>query len=471
MAIPRKWAKVYRVNPSAPSGTQTGSLNYTTISAAIAAANADNTFGNGYDNGPETRRLILVDPGTYTEQVNVPHFVDIVGSSGNRADVVINYTGAGATISCGGITTYLAHLTVTQGGTSSGGGIYPLHDDALPGANGNTPFAPQSLVVNNCTFTSNNPNRTSAMGIGMPGRSNYLFVNCTFNSYPTPTTGGPTLILHNTASQRFSSAAVFVNCIADAKGGTTPLVVTDLGSGQPDRISWVGGSAITTGPNQVQLTNSAGSTLQLALDPAVFTTAVTGATTASAVTYTASLASVGVGGNPQEIDSFYYPSRIRQSLVITPQCDISGFSTLTADRIYYIPVPIPAAVNVKDVLASVGTIGGGFASGLYYDDGSGKPAAYMTRSPGRLTVAAGLNTSPGLFVRTVFPGTGVIWIGIATESSTATYLSSNYLSTMRTVYYQDLTPGSWTQLPTTATPVALPAGTVVPVASLLTSTS
>lgn len=470
MAVPRKWVKVYRVNASTPSGTQTGSLNYTTISAAITACNNDNAFGKGYDNGPETRRLILVDPGTYTEQVNIPHFVDIVGSSGNRADVTINYTGAGATISCGGITTYLAHLTVTQGGTSSGGGIYPLHDDALPGANGNTPFAPQSLVVYDCSLTSNNPNRTSAMGIGMPGRSNYLFVNCTFNSYPTPSTGGPTLILHNTAAQRFSAAAVFVNCIADAKGSTTPLVVTDLGSGQPDRISWVGGSAITTGSNQVSLTNSAGSTLQLALDPTVFTTAVTGATTASAVTYTKSLASVGIGGNTKDIDSFYYPSRIRQSLVLTPQCDISGFSTLTPDRVYYIPVEITAAVNVKDVLASVSTIGGGFATGLYYDDGTGRPANYMTRSPGRTTVAAGLNTSPGLFTRTVYPGTGVIWIGIATESATATYLASNYFSTMRTLYYETLS-GGWSQLPTSATPVALAAGTVVPVASLLTSTS
>ncbi len=470
-ARPKKWIKVYRVNPNSLGSSQTGTQTFTTITAAIAQvatdAGAAATGGHGYDPGPEFRRLILIDPGTYNEQITgFTNFTDFIGSSGVAGDVIVTQGGAVPTIEAGGKTSYMANMTILQTGSSSAGGVYPLHDDAVNGSNGSSPNGPQSLVCHNMIFTSQNANRTSAMGIGMPGRSNYLFIGCAFNAYSG---GGPALNIHNTASQSFPASCIFYNCTSTANGTSTVLNCTDLGSGQSDRIAWIGGTMVTTGSAQVNLVNSAGSTLQVVLDPSVVTTAVTGATTIGSVSYTTTLPTYGVGGNTKDIETYYYPSKIGQILTIgNPNATPSGFASLTANRLYYMRVPITAAVNCQKILIGCSATGGNVWGGIFTDDGTGKPGDYLSPRLSAVAAAAGTMTLTTGYLRTLYPGIGSAWIGIVADSGTPTFLTSSYLSTIEPCYYQDLTPG-FSALPTTATPVAVTAGTVVPVAQLLTS--
>ena len=122
---PNTYEHTYHVGP-----TQT----YATIGAAVTAARAAFVaeYGSSPSPRPENRVAILIDPGDYDEQIwrdgnKLGNFIDYIGTSGNRADVVIHntapwITGAGAGTPLVRVAdTYLANLTL-----SLTGGTYPV---------------------------------------------------------------------------------------------------------------------------------------------------------------------------------------------------------------------------------------------------------------------------------------------------------------------------------------------------------
>ncbi len=468
---PRQWAKVYRVNNSGSlPAEQTGSAVYATIAAALAAVATDRgtvLTGTGYDAGPEHRALILIDPGTYSEQVSPGRsFVDLVGSSGNAADVIITQSTAAATLELAGDTHYVANLTLRQTGTASGGGIYPMHTDSSPNRPGSTAAsAPQQKTFVNVVFESQNANRAEAAGVGLYQREMVTFIDCVFK----PMGNSSALNMHNTASQKWPATCTLVDCTINS-GSNSCFQVSDLGSGQPDRITWIGGALTTTGANQVTWVTQTGTTLQLVLDPTVATKPILNNTNPSTVVWARSPWSLdAIGGRSGDIDAFYGPSSAGVPQVLVPPCGPDANATLVANRLYYLPVEYDATVLSKTVRVMVGSTPAGIISaGLWLDDGTGKPGGYMAHKTGPgVTLTAGALTITLNYLRRFFPGYRRMWLGLVVDNAASKVATSSTLSGMVPCYYQDLTAG-FSSLPTTATPVALTAGDVVPIGAVVT---
>jgi pectinesterase len=72
-----------------------GSGNYTSVQAAVNAVPTNNS----------SRVTISIKPGTYHELVSIPSnkpYISFIGSTGNAADVVIEYNNASGTTKPGG---------------------------------------------------------------------------------------------------------------------------------------------------------------------------------------------------------------------------------------------------------------------------------------------------------------------------------------------------------------------------------
>ena len=465
---PRHWAKVYRVNASALPSEQTGSAVFSTIAAALAQIATDRgtvLTGTGYDAGPEHRALVLIDPGTYAEQVAPAiNFVDFVGSSGVASDVTIVYTGAGATMELAGYTTHVAHLTLSLGGTASGGGIYPMHADSDALAPGSK-YAPQVKTFVDVTFVSTNPNRGEAAGLGIYAREQALFLDCTF----TPYAGSTGVNVHNTSTQTRAGTCTFVDCAITTSGGATCMQVSDLASGNADRIVWIGGSMTTSGANQIVWTAQTGTTLQLSVDPAVVTTPILNNTNPTTVSWSSSPWSIDVdGGESSFLNDYYRPLTVGRTTIVAPPSAPDGNAALTANRLYYLPVDVGSAILTKTIRVMVGSSPtGNIAAGLYQDDGTGKPGGYLTTKVPPITATAGVMTLVCAYLRRIFPGNRTLWIGIVVTDTASKVATSSTLAGAAACYYEDLTPG-FSVLPTTATPVAVTATDVVPFGTVVT---
>jgi hypothetical protein len=420
--------------------------------------------GTGYDPGPQHLALILIEPGTYNEQIVLPPFCDLVGATGDPADVTVQSDAAsGATLELGGVTAYVAGIKFRQGGSVNAavGGVYAMHSDAVAAFPGTPGYGPTLKVFHNCVFESANPNRAEAAGVGMPGRSAHMFIGCTFKPFGTSTAFNA----HNTATQKRPATLTFVNCTF-ATAAAASLQVSDLGSTQMDRVTVIGGH-MPAATNQIVWVTQTGTTLQLELDPAVVTTPVGNNVNPTTVSFVRSSADGIIAASSRDFDDFYYPDRRGRAVELSPGFGATlAAAALTANRVYYLPVDIDAAYLVQKIRVAAAAAGGKVAAGIYQDDGTGKPGAYLTRS-NTATLVVGSNAVPGFYLRCAWPGVRTVWIGVVADTSAAAsgLLCTASLSTTRALFYEDIAAG-WANTPTTPTPVALAPGAVVPWATL-----
>jgi hypothetical protein len=457
---------------SAATATNTGITltvsdgSYATIGAAITQATTDRTALTGYVNenpGPWLRCLILVDPGTYNETATLLSYMDIVGSSGNREDVQWTWNGANPVIECSGKSNYLAHMAVIFGGTTTTTGTYALHADGSASLN-----APATLICHDIRFRSDNPNRTSAMGIGTAGGQTQFYNQCVFEN----PLGGDSINYHNTSgTQPSRSFCIFYNCtIINGGGSGRGLLVTDQTSGKRDIVMWIGGSITVPGANaKVALINTAQQLTTVVVDPAVATSAQMTQSNSGHIVRAKAFPVVPVNGLSELERDWFFPYRVEASKTVISSAEmgaaVSG-TVATANRVYFFPVTIDSARKIDALLVPVLSASGKISAGLYTDDGTGKPGLYLGAS-GITTAVAGQNAlgiSPN---RYIFPGLGRVWIGVMADNTTITMPMDQYISTLANCYYADVSAGSG--VPTgTPTVTALAAGVAVPVAALRT---
>lgn len=213
--------------------------DHTTIVSGIATADALR--------GGTGRALVIIDPGTYTEQVSTAIGVDMAGSTGNPADITIQHTCPtgfsplntwGGPLWVGGIT-----VKTIAYPERTGTGTYSIHHHG----SGLTIFE---------RVTLDNPDKGS---IGMDGDegSDTWLIDCTIAN----NVGGSDLVtnMHGAPDNTAPLRLVYDNCDTNGLG----VNYNSLDSGQDDELYVIGGS--------VPLVYVNGSATTAVIDPAVTT--------------------------------------------------------------------------------------------------------------------------------------------------------------------------------------------------------
>lgn len=171
--------------------------------------------------------LILLAPGTYTAKIDRLHSVDIAGATKNPAHVTLTWSGPDDTVNASGIQTTLAWLTIEHTGPHS---RYAIHADG-PGHGAHLTM----------TGIHARADDKGALGIGLEGGQTVEAHNSTFTR--ATRNGSPAAILaHNWKNQTEPCTITFHDCTATAPDMGNGFRFTDLGSGQPDRVTWDGGT-------------------------------------------------------------------------------------------------------------------------------------------------------------------------------------------------------------------------------------
>lgn len=475
-ARPHAWYKTYRVNPAGTNGA------YTTIGAAMNAIKTDNGASYGFnrgDNHPSQRRLVLIDPGTYNEIATPPMtFVDMIGTSGNRDDVIVWLSGNTSPLDASGKTMYVANMTFYLTGNATSTGVHAL--------NGTSGVTPTACMFENVRFKSDNTatNGPNAVNVLVNDGGGYLFYQCDFVQ---PSGNVQACEFGNRGNSRTRPGYIIcVDCTASAPGcGISVVNFLDVpGNAMPDTYAWIGGSIDSTGltgaGTQVNMLNFVNAqSAQLLLSTGYTLNTVSYPT----VVFTAPddkilLPDLPVGGLTDSVNAWFgydhrtsSPTQRYTYPVTTPE---AAASTLTANRVYYVPLDVRECAYVYGVSVGVVSPSGKILAGVYLDDGTGKPKGGMTRGQGTgLTTVVGQNifttmtygaAVPGCIVP---PGYGTVWLALVADNATATFVTSSLLSTVRNVYYQDISP--FTASPSSAAPILLPPGTPCPILSLISN--
>lgn len=483
---PKRYTQVYRVNPAGGSGV------YTTINAALSQAHTDNNADVAFaQTSPDYRRLVLVDPGTYNESVGngsgiFDSFVDVIGTgkdangSPDPSQVVVYWDADGvaghAVLNTSFGSHYIANMTFIQSKDVVQNG-YDGHYDAgssyrtvlidgcvfkQPGTNSNnliqaTHSDGVTILWNNCQFLGQPDNAQQLIQLGSSGSnrkvpSAFVFLNC-------HASGG--YYYWGTSSNE-------VNCINFNQGSSSTSTV------RGDVQAWIGGTidhyagahAGVAVEHPIHILNSNYNNVHYVVDPSVQNVYADNWATVSRADSLGSGLSLPRDGFDRRTLDYYYPSRVGVANQIAPPAPDAVSAAPTANRMYYVWVPVSAMHKLDGVVLAVTAASGNVGAGLYANNG-GKPSNHLGRSIAPVTATAGaqlinnLDAHPNM----VYPGQGGVWVGFIADNSTVTVAMSNLLSTMTTCYYEDVAPG-WTTPPTTPNPVAVPAGTAVPIPRL-----
>ena len=103
-------------------------------------------YGDGFDPGPQWRGRVLVDPGTYNEIFTIPPFVDLMGTSGDPADVQVTFAVSSLPVITVVGTSYVANITSTCTGTGKAGGVNQSAWD-LTNVSGRPPWSSTTVSV------------------------------------------------------------------------------------------------------------------------------------------------------------------------------------------------------------------------------------------------------------------------------------------------------------------------------------
>jgi hypothetical protein len=423
----------------------------TDLAATIATANALNTLGSGaYDGAPAFRRAILVPPGTYTiTQTAIPHFVDIIGMTGDPDDVIIVNDGTGSQGDTLQFTGNNLVAFVTVNNTGSGFSLHPVWNNRDNGRDAH--------VVLHKVKANGGGTKGALAGQILGGQMFYAF-ECDFTA-----NGQYAVYFHNylTVTPTREAIVAFDMCTAINAGGPGVYFLDEC-TGKPDTFIWKGAPGSLDGSgtgNNADLTfgkNAGTASINLMVSTAAYATS---SGTGSAAYFSDWPDALPV---PRAMDAnsqfvgFYGGDDRGLILPIQPLVPDASPQTVTALRQYYWPVRIPRMCQVGKALAGIGTTAAGVANLLLYQsDKDGKPSTLLT-STGSLTPSSNAKMSAALGGRLLYPG--VYWLAAVFSDGTCTPIASSYAHLVQEMYYQDV--AAVTTAPNPATPVALTSGPV-----------
>lgn len=214
----------------------------TTIAAALAAI-SDATFAKRY--------LVYVPNGTYTEEIQMKDYVDVVGQSQSGV-IVQSSSGTADTIKNGGTNSMLANLTVTHTHNTgdSGATQYPIHCDATS-ATGVTPSPNSTTIIYRVIARALGTDAKSGIGCGLYAYQRMYILDST--AYSQKLAG---VYIHNSVSAVSSMRAYLVNVHSTSDGVANALDVQSIGSGRQDMVYVVGGYYSAPGGYDIKVSNS-----------------------------------------------------------------------------------------------------------------------------------------------------------------------------------------------------------------------
>lgn len=398
------------VDPALPvTGT-----NKHTVGAAMDAAkllqtaDAQNSGLSFLGNlGPDYRVDIIIAPGEYDESVGTGEWINLVGATGDPADVVIfsNDNGGGVLHSFGA--TYVEGITFwsqDNGGGAASGPKYAWHITVSDGT---------SIAVN-CVFLDENVSGGSG-ALGMDGGDGTytLFYGCTITGASPPTITN----LHGQLDPLEPLTVAFVNCTTNGNVG-----YSQLDTGVTDQL-WVintlnGGSPATP------------------------------VTSGSVTVHTSGTWPVPVGGvSPHDL-AYYYPSSVGSARTETiGSGDQAAFSP-PVGRTYYVPLTVAQALNAR-WHGLVAAAAGGVCGVRMELRGYGATGPEATTTQGLGTLASGVNEVEFYYRATFYPGDAakqIAYMAVSIDSGTPSLMGS--LTAAVGAYYSD--DGGTTIVPLTS---------------------
>jgi hypothetical protein len=416
--------------------------DYATIGAAMEAAKAAQKSagqqtsiawnGDGKDLGPDYRVDIIVGPGTYNEVVGTGAWINLYGSTGNPADVKITSDAAGeGTLRVWGAF-YMEGVTVESTPPASGTGQkYPLHLTAGPDTN--------SFV--NCRFiTTNSVAMGSGAAIGMDGDSGSytLFYGCGITAIVGADWAAN---MHGFAANTTPLDVVFVDCTSNGK-----IVYDTLNSGLADKVYWIGGS--TSGLTVI------GTAAVTTVDPAATTGTVTATNVVSSDVWP-----LADGATSSRDDAYFYPSKIGTVHDQAPVVTDAAAMTVTANRVYYVPVPITHAIHATSAGCEVTTALGAINTYRAVQRGGTAPEPLFV-DPATTALTTGIVVEDFYYFKDFYPGDVRVWVRLR-FSDAAQVMGSAQLPGNTPCYYEDQPADSASYVPNL---IQAPAGTPFPLA-------
>lgn len=416
---------------------------YPTIMAAVAAATGDQTRELGITGGgppqaqstPWRRRRVLVHEGTYPEgPLALPPHTDLIGATGNPADVTITASGKANVVGTGGRSVYLGAVTFRQ--TSESPIAHPLNDSGYSGDAGLGPLQVRTVIIDNCVMDS--------AGIGLDGKA------------AADLTPGPgTTLVFNKVSFLSPGQSQAINCVVGTGAGTNPTSVFFIdshvqanyerhadpgiaGSGQgpsypvglvqaspgrADTVVWAGGTwDISKGTAKTPIgallalgydqkdTNKSKTTWYI-IKPGAHAGARTSWIVPGTLTKTVLPGSIALpeGGISAQEAAFYGEKPPRREEALR-----AGRSTttmaVTRGRVYWVALDLDGRAAFSQAL-QLGSPVKNVACGVTLDE-AGRP---MVDSNGQAmgSAVAGLGSRVPISGRWFYPGQGQVWLGIA----------------------------------------------------------
>jgi hypothetical protein len=205
------------------------------------------------------------------------------------------------------------------------------------------------------------------------------------------------------------------------------------------------------------------------IDPSVASVHIDGTSTPN-VTRALSVEEVPVDGRCAAERRFLGTDQ-RDELRLGPPKISTGLAAtnaaLTANRIYYLRVPVSRAMHVGRMSLDVGTPASASIATAWFGDLNGVPdtlaGSFYRYEKQALVTGQNVTTQPGSLRHPVFPGDGYVWLAVSASSASALVATSTNQSDLK-VYYDSVNTWNGTDaaLPAIGTLTALGGGTAFP---------
>lgn len=387
---------LFTVSPTDPEA------DYTTVGAAIEAAKAVQIAAGKQDAvawpsslGPDYRVDIVLGPGTYEEHVGGSAWINLYAAAGTELGDVVIYddTSSSGVLHCFGAT-YVEGIALVCGGTGIGypaagsGPKYPLH----LGADGTLTFVNVRLVP-----TQEAGSATAAVGMDGDDGTQVTFYKCDIQDSPSSTWLAN---MHSASGNTVPLILAFIDCTL-----ANVVQYDDLGTGLADQVYFIG--------------NTGGS---LSVDGA------------NVVIHTSGTWPIPDPNSARD-EAYFYPSRVGEAHTLPGHTvgDSAAFTPPT-NRIYLVPVEIPAAIHATHYGVTAAASGGSWAGwmGRLPDPPNGAPAI----SPSTAITSAGLKQGKHFYYYDFYPGEEIAWVAAA-FSAGASVMGSVSLAGLVDCYYSD----------------------------------
>ena len=403
-ALQPTWHQILRVGPT---------RSHTAIESAIIAARA------AYAHPAHHRILIAVDPGTYTPStlLAVGDGIDIAGMGASRDDVTIKTTTINYSLLAWS-TVYVANLTLWKD-PGSLGNTYPLHGSVTRGT-GHTD------TYDNVRFYDNHPDAFGAAGWDMTNGTRAWLHRCSFES-----AYGHGIVFHDISGSDVET--VYLLCTSDL----TPPNPFPNPLTQPTKIgqTWIVGCTKLDGtpyPDTYEL-NKDGQT-----------------------PFTGTIPLPAHPGMAEPEYSRYWPTTIGTPVQHTPTGTL-GDVTLTAGRMYYVPLPPMTATGWVDRVTLPVTSAPGQVAFTLYRGTPNQPDWTYLWYPGWTTASDGNVTQTPPAGKFLLERGESYWVGVrATNAITARG------ATRAGCFYRDDAPADEATPPFHGTPLALSGPAPIP---------